>query len=205
MIDAPQRSAEWYAGRSGRITGSIAGACLGQCTHTSQKKAMRQLVREFHGEPSEKPDIFIFQYGRFCEPLATEAYEWETGRIVTPCGFFPFEDWLGASPDGLIFDDGLAEFKSPWNLRDAAQTPNFIEILPEYYAQVQIELFCTGRKWCDFVQWCPRGYKIERFFKDDRWLNINLPLLKEFHNQFKKELKNLSHLQPLPKRGKKRG
>lgn len=198
-----QRSPEWYAARQGRIAGSMAGAILGQCKHTSAKKAMRQMVRDFHGESDEKGDNHIFAYGRFCEPLAVDAYEMETGRQVVPCGFYPYDDWLGASPDGLVYDDGLVEFKAPWNLRDTLVEPVFVEILPEYYAQINIEMFCTGRAWCDFVQWCPGGYRIERFFRDERWLNLFLPVLKDFHTAFKKELRNLAHLQPLPKRGKK--
>jgi putative phage-type endonuclease len=198
-----QRSKEWYEQRSGRITGSIAGACLGQSTHTTPKKALRQMVRDFHGEPSEKKDNHIFAYGRFCERLAKDALIWETGLKIKDCGFFEFEDWLGASPDGLEGDDFVYESKCPWKLRDCWINPEFDEISAEYYAQIQIEMFCTGRPKGLFFQWCPGGYKKQIIDRDNRWLNDHLPILKDFHNTFKKELRNLAHLQPLPKRGKK--
>jgi len=198
-----QRTKEWYEKRTGRITGSIAGACLYQSKFKTPAQVMRRLVRDFHGEPGETKDNHIFNYGWFCEPLAIEAYEMHTGFKVESCGFFEYEDWLGASPDGLIDAHALGEFKAPWNMREAYINPIFEEILPEYYAQVQIELLCTRRTKCYFVQWCPGGYKIETINIDFNWLDRYMPELKAFYAKFRQELRNLEHLEPLVK--KRRG
>jgi hypothetical protein len=61
----------------------------------------------------------------------------------------------GASPDGIIGQDGLIEIKCP-------QTSTHIETLlgkavpGRYVAQMQWQLACTGRQWCDFVSYDPR-------------------------------------------------
>jgi predicted phage-related endonuclease len=61
----------------------------------------------------------------------------------------------GASPDGLVGDDGLIEIKCP-------NTATHIENLlsnsapANYVIQMQWQMACTGRKWCDFVSFDPR-------------------------------------------------
>jgi predicted phage-related endonuclease len=61
----------------------------------------------------------------------------------------------GASPDGLVGDDGLVEIKNP-------QTATHLETLlsgaiPKKYAlQMQHQMSCTGRQWCDFVSFDSR-------------------------------------------------
>jgi hypothetical protein len=61
----------------------------------------------------------------------------------------------GASPDGLVGEDGLIEIKAP-------NTANHIDYLlanappPQYVKQMQWQMACTGRLWCDFVSYDPR-------------------------------------------------
>jgi predicted phage-related endonuclease len=68
-----------------------------------------------------------------------------------------------ASPDGLVGDDGLIEIKAP-------QTSNHIETLigkavpAKYVTQIQWQLACTGREWCDFVSFDPRMPEAMQFF-----------------------------------------
>jgi hypothetical protein len=58
----------------------------------------------------------------------------------------------GCSPDGLVGGDGLIEIKCP-------NTATHLEILLtgkidiEYIHQMQFQLSCTGRQWCDFVSY----------------------------------------------------
>ena len=60
-----------------------------------------------------------------------------------------------SSPDSLIGDDGLLEIKCP-NSSTHIQTLRGAKIDPDYYKQVQWQMGCTGRVWCDFVSFDPR-------------------------------------------------
>jgi len=81
----------------------------------------------------------------------------------------------------------------------AQQEPQFKSIWeqPHYYAQIQVQLHCCGRKWCDFWQWTPHGTKLERVDYDPEWINNTLPSLRQFHAEYLSELDNPEHLEPL--------
>ncbi|MBK6599188.1 MAG: YqaJ viral recombinase family protein [Proteobacteria bacterium] len=69
--------------------------------------------------------------------------------------FVPESDGSGCSPDRLVNTDGLLQIKCP-------QTKNHIaallgkDIAPDYIKQMQWEMRCTERQWCDFVSYDPR-------------------------------------------------
>lgn len=192
----PQRSSEWYAARKGRITGSVAGAALGLNPWMTPDDLIRKMVRDYHGAPSEFTGNAATEWGKANEANVKFAYEMETGNTVEECGFFEYEDWLGASPDGLVGAAGLVEFKAPYSLRNGGEFKP-LEEQPHYYAQIQIELLCTCRLRCDFVQWSPvLPLDIERVDVDAFWLNENLLKLRAFHERYLSELNNPEHLQP---------
>lgn len=179
-IGAPQRSPEWNAQRAGRLTASMVGAALGLAPYRSQDDCLRDLVRSMHGMESEFQGNIATEYGTNMEPQAIMAYEMETGSTVNAAGFVPFKDWTGASPDGYV-EDGLIEVKCPFGLRkDLAPAFKSIKDQPHYYAQIQMQLFITGRSWCDFYQWSPHGSKVETVMADADWIRENLPKLKAF-------------------------
>lgn len=181
-----QRTPEWFAARAGRITASGAGALLGLSPHTSEADGFRSLVRSMHGMPSEFVGNVATEYGTFHEAGALVEYCMETGATVWSLGFAEFNDWLGASPDGLIDHYGMLEIKCPFGKRNE-NPPVFkpIDDQPHYYAQMQIQMYCTGRKWCDFFQWSPNGTITERVNRNDIWLDKNIPILHEIHQRAK--------------------
>jgi exodeoxyribonuclease (lambda-induced) len=173
-----QRTQEWYAARKGRITASLVGGLLDCAPYMSKDAAFRALVRSCHGLPDEFEGDIATDYGTNNEELAVKAYEIETGNTVVPAGFVAWDNWLGASPDGYIGDDGLIEIKCPFGKRKDEE-PEFasIEDQPHYYAQIQVQLFVTGRKWCHFWQWSPHGSKLEIVEFSQDWIDENLPKL----------------------------
>lgn len=176
-----QRSPEWFAARRGRLTGSIAGAALGLAPYMSQDDCLRALVRSAHDMPSEFKGNIATDWGTNNEDQARSAYELETGNDVTAAPFIPFEDWSGASPDGFVGDSGIVEIKCPFGIRkDPHPVFKSIKDQPHYYAQIQLQLFVTGRAWCDFWQWTPHGSSLERVDYCGAWINENLPKLKAF-------------------------
>lgn len=176
-----QRTPEWMAARKGRLTASMAGAALGFAPYRSKDDCLRDLVRSMNDMPSEFEGNIATEYGTNMEPQALSAYELLTGHSVEPAPFVPFEDWTGASPDGYIGDDGLIEIKCPFGIRkDVDPVFKSLGDQPHYHAQIQLQLFVTGRTWCDFFQWSPHGHKLETVKYDGAWLNENVPRLKAF-------------------------
>ena len=193
-----QGSKEWLNKRVGRVTGSIAGAILDVSKFKTRKQVLRDMVRAYHGMPSEFKDNNITQYGKHAEKHAVGMFEMKTGLDTEECGFFEKDEWLGASPDRLIPEMGaVLEIKCPYGKFGTAE---FSEILPEYYAQIQLEMYCAGVDACYFMQWSPQGYHISSFLSSREWLDENLPKLRDFwENEFLREIHNPAHLEPLRK------
>ena len=178
-----QRTTEWYTARKGRITGSAVGAILGLSKFATPDDVMRRMVREYHNQPSEFTGNIATEYGTLNEPNALADYEIETGNSVVEVGFIQVNEWLGASPDGLVGDKGLIEIKCPYGLRHGGEFKS-IDDQQHYYAQIQIQLLCTEREWCDFYQWSAYGSKLERVNFNPAWIEENIPKLKAFYEKY---------------------
>lgn len=192
-----QRSEEWFKKRKGRVTGSNIGAILGINKYKSADDVLREMVRAWHGAETEFKGNQATEWGTFNEDGAIAEYQMETGNTVQECGFFvhPEHPWLGASPDGLVGDDGVVEIKAPYSKRNGGE---FLSVYDQmhYMAQIQFEMFCTGRAWVDFYQWSPHGTSLERVDFDPDFVAHAMPKLSEFHARFVQEIENPAHLQP---------
>ena len=201
-----QGTPEWYEARKGRITASAAGAILGNSPWQTRDDVLRRMVREYHGATSEPIEGPQLAYGTAMEPFAREHYEEITGHTVDQSGFIAREPFFGCSPDGLIGNEGGVEIKCPYGLRD----PNkgrfkALAEQPQYYDQVQLSLWVTGRAWWDFYQWRPIGadldesYRLERVTLSDKWVETSIPALFEFWGEYLKECQRpyyQKHLEP---------
>jgi len=194
-----QRTAEWHEARIGKVTGSQVGAILGLDPYRTPDDVLRAMVRAAHGAEPEFTGNVATEYGTFHEDGARAEYEIVTGRTVEQCAFYTAEgQWLGASPDGLVQPNGLVEIKCPYSLRDKAE-PLFKTAAEQmhYFAQMQIQMYCTDRNWTDFWQWAPHGHKLERVERNDDWLDATLPKLKAFYDHYLEALKKPDdHLAP---------
>lgn len=191
-----QRSPEWFAARKGRITGSQVGAILGINPYKKPADAMRDMVREWHGAEREFKGNPATEWGTANEQSATNHLEmFHLDKHVEETGFHVHQeyDWLGASPDGFIGDDGVVEIKCPFGQR-GKENPEFKKLveMPHYFAQTQIEMACTGRAWCKFYQWTPSGDAIEEHAYSQAWFDENLPKLEAFYQSYlvERELPN---------------
>lgn len=183
-----QRSPEWFAARKGRITGSMVGAALGLDPNTTRDEAMRRMVRAYQGLPSEFEGNIATTWGTNHEEEAREAFEYDQGVQVAPASFVvhPEYKWLGASPDGYVRDYALLEIKCPFGLRDKPKPVPFKSISeqPHYYAQMQIQMYCTDKIACYFWQWTPKDTKLEIVDYDPLWIKAYLPKLESFYEEF---------------------
>lgn len=192
-----QRSPEWFEARKKRVTGSMVGAILGLNPYMTPEDAMRSMVREAHGAEREFSGNVATEYGTFHEAGAVQDFQMATGMKVEPAGFVTHGDWLGASPDGYVGAHGLIEVKCPYGQRDK-EAPVFKSAKEQmhYWAQMQIQMFVTGRDHCWFWQWAPHGQVVERVEHDYEWVTQAVHELTGFYQQFLKELSNPAHLEP---------
>lgn len=174
IIECEQGSPEWLLARLGVPSASSYSKLI---TTTGRASAqadayINQLVAEkLTGEPTFFQVTDPMQRGMDLEPLARHAYEMETGNLVIQVGFL-MHDTLeaGASPDGLIGENGGLEIKCPSGhthveyLRD--------DVLPtKYFQQVQGCLWISGRDWWDFMSYHPRMEPlIVRVFRDEQFI-----------------------------------
>lgn len=177
MTDFAQGSPEWIAARLGKVTASRVADVVSR-TKTgygaSRANYAAQLVAErLTGEPGEPIYMnMAMQWGVDTEPHARAAYEFMNDVTVVQVGFIehPRIAMSGASPDGLIGDDGLVEIKCP-NTATHIDTLLGEGILGKYMAQMQWQIACTDREWCDFVCFDPRMPEsmrllVRRVFRD---------------------------------------
>jgi putative phage-type endonuclease len=185
-----QRSKEWFAARANRITGSAIGAILGLSPFATPADVMRRMVRDYHGQPSEFKGNVATEHGTNNEPNALADFVMQYDDVVE-CGFYvhPDFEWLGASPDGLIGDDGLLEIKCPYSKRHDATGFLSIDEQKHYLAQIQYQLFCTGRKWTKFYQWSPYGDMVEHINFNPIFIEETLPILRKFYEDYLEQRK----------------
>jgi putative phage-type endonuclease len=123
----------------------------------ARRNYLIQLVTErLTGQQQESFSSAAMQRGTDLEPVARMAYE-ATNGFVDKAGFYKHSsiEWFGASPDGLVGDDGLVEIKCP----NSTTHVDYIlsgKVPTKYQRQMLAQLACTGRKWCDFVSFDDR-------------------------------------------------
>jgi putative phage-type endonuclease len=172
-----QRSPEWFAARLGKVTASrIADVCARTKSGwgAGRKNYMADLVAErLTGVKSEGFTNAAMQWGTDMEPEARVAYEFYRDATVAETGFVPHPSIAetGASPDGLVGADGLVEIKAP-NTATHVEMLLGANVAEKYVLQMQWQMACTQRKWCDFCSYDPRLPEsmrlfIRRFNRDD--------------------------------------
>lgn len=156
-----QRTEEWFADRLGKVTASKVADLMAKTKSgysTSRDNYMAQLVVE--RITNTKADSFsnaAMEWGTTQEPFARAAYEAATGFMVEEVGFVPHPTiaWAGASPDGLVEHDGLVEIKCP-NTATMIDTLLTGKVPQKYFIQMQMQMACTNRAWCDYAVFDPR-------------------------------------------------
>ena len=151
-----QGTDEWFAVRIGKVTASRLADVLAKTKtgySTSRENYMAQLVCErLTGQKGESFTNAAMQHGTDTEPLARAAYEALHDVLVDEVGFIPHPTIImaGASPDGLVSDDGLLEIKCP-NTATHIETLLSQTVPGKYNTQMQFQMACTDRSYCDFV------------------------------------------------------
>ncbi len=160
ITDIVQGSEEWRQLRLGKVTASRVADIIAKTKtgySTSRANYLTELVLErVTGSPADRYQNDAMRQGTELEPIARAAYEFETDAVVEQIAFatHPSLPMCGASPDGLVGTDGLLEIKAP---QAAAHLDTVLtETVPaKYVTQIQWQLACLERQWCDYVSFNP--------------------------------------------------
>lgn len=220
LLEIPQyeqRSDMWFKQRENKLTSSDAGTVLGLNPYS---KPHEVLFKKCGHDPKPFVGNVATLHGQKYEDQAIDKYCELTGQTNYNFGLIPHEDvhnnkdyyWLAGSPDGISLSNKndrppiLLEVKCPYRRKITAGK------IPEYYLpQVQLNLFICDLDVADFIEYQPPDYmNIVRVYKDQRWLNKNLPILEKFwkdveyyrevgienHPKFKKKKNTLDLSEP---------
>jgi len=156
-----QGTDDWKKARCGKVTASKISDMLAKTQNgwgASRANYAAQLIAErLTRVPAETYVNATMQWGIDTEPKARQDYAFREGNEVQQVGFIdhPRIANSGASPDGLVGKEGLIEIKCP-------STATHLDTLlgkpidNKYILQMQWQMACTGRQWCDFESYDPR-------------------------------------------------
>ena len=167
-LNMEQNSPDWFNIRLGLFTSSNifnlfvkgrgGGISKSAETYITQKAIESIYPLEVEGFSSK-----AMAWGTEHEDSARNVYEVMSGNEVTNGGFYVFDENTGSSPDGLIGDDGIVEIKCPYtrinhinNVINLKDDVDLYKLSKQYYYQVHHQMFCSGRKYVDFMSFDPR-------------------------------------------------
>lgn len=207
---------EWKHERRKRVTASRAGGIAKMKNSTKRSSKVKDMLYSiFNGNVATKygldmEDSTIQQY------VTYQRVNGHPNTAVQNCGLFISEhnNWLAATPDGLVQDPsdeshplGLLEIKNPHSFKDkdfeeACKKSSFclekkengilqLKRRHDYYFQVQCQLYCVDKNWCDFVVRTNKGMHVERIYRESRWWGLQLAKLRKFY--FSALLPELAH------------
>jgi len=174
-----QGSEEWKQARCGRVTASrvhdiVAVTRSGGFTSGRKNYLADLVIERLTGQPAPSYQSAAMAYGIETEPEARFAYALKAGVEIDEVGFLkhPVIAMAGASPDGLVGGDGMVEIKCP-NSATHIETLLHDKIDLEYASQMQFQMACSGREWCDFVSFDkrlpePMQLYVRRIPRDDK-------------------------------------
>ena len=199
-----QRSAEWYAARCGSLGASQLADALAKTKSgwgASRANLRAKLVVErLTGQQEDGFASSAMIWGQEKEEDARTAYSFVTGNDVTEVGLYKHPTIIGshASPDGLVGDDGCIEIKCP-NSATHIEVLKTKQIAHKYILQMQWQMACADRQWCDFVSFDPRmpdhlSLYIARVERDNDMLAILESEVAAFLVEVDEDVKALSKL-----------
>lgn len=196
-----QRTPEWYAARLGKVTASRVADVMAKTKtgySASRNNYMAQLICErLTGKPTDTFSNAAMQRGTELEPMARSFYEVKNDLLVIESGLVvhPEIESFGASPDGLVEGVGLVEIKCP-NTWTHIETLKSGKPKSEYITQMQAQMACTGREWCDFVSFDDRlpddlAYFQTRIERDEKFIETMLQEIRIFLGEMEETIQQL--------------
>ena len=200
---------KWMIERRKRITASrVGGIAKMRNTTKRSKKVQEMLYSTFRGNVATRYGTEMEEIAKN-EYATHQQQTGHTDLEVESCGLSVALEtpWLAASPDGVVRDPnnvthptGLVEIKNPYSTRqltltEACNSSTFcleqkqrdgqvayrLKRKHDYYYQVQCQLYCADKAWCDFVLRTEKELHVERVYRDHSWWSEQIPKLKIFY------------------------
>jgi putative phage-type endonuclease len=207
--DMEQGSEEWFEERLGKVTASRVVDVVARDRYGKPYKSyydyIMQLALERVTGTQKRFSNKYMEHGTKYEAEAAAVYEeMHPEADIRECGFIEHPELAaGASPDRLIDEDGTMEIKAPnsdtllkYMISMIAEDEEGYELVgmlglkgnewKYYYDQIQMQLYITGRKWCDFTVYDPDLPEniqliVKRVDRDDEYINdLMVPRIAEF-------------------------
>ena len=189
-----QRSDAWFSARLGKVTASRVADVIAKTKSgysASRDNYMAQLICErLTGQQGESFTNAAMTWGTETEPLARSAFEAYADVMVEEVGFVshPTIEMSGASPDGLVGLFGMLEIKCP-NTATHIDTLLTQTVPSKYITQMQWQMACCERQWCEFVSFDPRlPQDLQLFVKRVEFNQTYVAMLEEEVINFLEEL-----------------
>lgn len=188
----------WHYYRSSRLTASFFYSCCSSRLNKSKGEALAQKIIN----PSRIKSRAM-RHGLIYESQAliefTQHYHLENN--VQKCGLLVSLErpYIGASPDGLLFNDAVIEIKCPYVSRDKPINEVTVPYLHldengfltlkkthKYYYQIQGQLYASKRKRCVFIVFTFTEFITIIIERDQLFIDNMLIKLDSFYNQYLK-------------------
>lgn len=177
IIPCVQGDITWFHERTGRVTASRVRDVMAKTKNGESAKRqtykMELLAEIVTGRAAEHYVSPAMDWGLEQEPLARAMYEMVKEVEVERIGMVVHEtiNRFSASPDGLVGEDGLVEFKCPTTKTHLGYLLDGV-VPAEYIPQMMAQMACTGRSWTDFCSYDSRlpeefGLFVVRLNRDD--------------------------------------
>ena len=200
--DVEQGTPEWHEYRRTRMTASHAQEIA------TADKGLQTLCRKIAGQiytGELAPCAFKNQNmitGNEEECFAREAYELTQGVDVEQIGIGLYSDYVGASPDGLIGDDGGCEFKRKTFEKHNDLLLGAEKFESKYVWQCHMNMLVFDRQWWDLVSYNPlfkdRSLYIQRIYRDPakdalllNGFKVGEELIKAYLNELQTPIKTI--------------
>lgn len=204
LLELQQGSTEWLQARCGSLGASSVHEAVAR-TKTgwgaSRANLMARLIAErLTGIPQETYQNAAMLRGSEKEPEARDMYAFMFDTEVREVGLalHPTIEGTHASPDGLVGDDGLVEIKSP-NSATHIETLLTEKIDRKYIIQMNWQMRCCDRQWCDFVSFDDRlpadlQLWVKRVHRDDDLISELEGQVAEFLAELAEKIRRLETL-----------
>jgi len=193
--DIKQNTEEWEKLKLGKFSASSCNDLLSGKTSKGYKNLINRIFEEQYTKSTSESKLFRGNWatdrGHELEPIARESFEKETFDVVKEIGFVEIDDYIGCSPDGLVYEDGLIQIKCPIFLTQVEYLEKQ-EVPPNYYKQMQFELFVTARDYNIFYSYHPKLKSvIIKVNRDDELIAKIIDRLDEAISEVKLKLSKL--------------
>lgn len=174
ILPVEQGTSEWAMARLGIPTASQFSRIITEKTMKPSSQAEvyahHLIAEQILKAPLDNATSGFMLRGSILERKAVQFYELARDAETSPIGFVLRDDRrVGCSPDRFVGDHGLLEIKCP-----AAHTHIGYLLDDEgigYRAQVQGQLWLTGRAWADTISYNPEmPAAIVRQHRDDKFI-----------------------------------